>query len=115
MATHFAKDLIGSDDVRDRRRALELADEAVADLDLCAPALADFQMLWYLSFRTETLLVRGDVRCRLGMEPLAQADASEAKRALEKWLDLARSSGDPVSTSVEQAYRDRFRPMLQAR
>ncbi|MDR3619906.1 MAG: serine/threonine-protein kinase [Paludisphaera borealis] len=109
VATLRAKDLIVLDCDRDRRRALNLADEAVTDLDLCARSVADFQRQYYFGFRAETLLARGEIRCRLGMEQPAQSDSREAKLALEKWLGLARSSGNPVSASVEEAYRVRLR------
>jgi serine/threonine protein kinase len=111
VATLRAKELSASPVDRDRRHALVLADEAVADLDDCAGAIVDFQRLYYLSFRTETLLSRGEIRRLLGKPVLGSADAREAKRTLETWLGLARSSASPVPKAVERGYLDRVRDL----
>ena len=111
VSTLRARELSASTVERDRRRALELADEAVADLDHAAGAIVDFQRLYYFSFRTEALLTRGEIRRLLRRRNLGLADAREAKLALETWLGLARSSGNPVPSAVAQGYLDRLRDL----
>ncbi len=108
VATLRAKELSESTDDLDRRHALDLADEALADLDDCSGAIVDVQRLYYLSFRTETLLSRGKIRCLLDKRSLGGADAREAKKTLETWLGLARSSGNPVPVAVERSYLERL-------
>jgi serine/threonine protein kinase len=109
VATLRARELIKSDAERDRQRALELADEAIGDLDLCTRAVGDAQRQYYFSYRMESLLARGEIRRVLGMDRPALADSREAKSCLETWVDLARLSGHPVPDSVADGYRQRQR------
>lgn len=111
VSTARARELSASTADRDRRRSLEFADEAVADLDQCTGAIVAAQRLFYLGYRTEALLARGEIQCLLGQRDLAGVDAREAKRTLDIWLGLSRSSGAPVSEHVERGYLERLRDL----
>jgi len=103
-----AGDLGVSNDPRKRLEALRLADDAIADLDLCATILADVQKPFYLSFRTAAMLTRGETHRRQGDGLRAKADAREAKTALEMWVAQAKASGAPVDEALERHYRGRI-------
>jgi tetratricopeptide (TPR) repeat protein len=108
VAAQRARDVAFSAKRPDLAEAIRIAGDAVADLDACLQALADFQRPYYLGYRTQALLTRGEIHRRLGDGRLAHADAREAKQHLEQWIALARSSGAPVEESLERVYRDRI-------
>ena len=103
-----AKQLIRSREIAARDRAVELANEAVADLDLGSGLVSDNLRLVHLGLKTEALITRAEVRRLRGLRAFADSDYMEAKSSLEAWTRLASAGGSPVRVDLQDAYRKRL-------
>jgi len=106
-----AKELIRSTDPGERPRAVELANEAVADLDFGSGIVSDNLRLVHLGLRTEALVTRAELHRLLGLRAFAESDLAAAKSSLETWTRLAGAGGSPVSLDQQDKYRERLRAL----
>lgn len=105
-----AKELSQSSDIRDRSRAVELANRAVADsdLDLSGAGFAKSLRLTQLALKTEALVTRAEIRLIHDQRGVSQSDYQEAKAARDVWVSRAGNNDAPVDPKVLDHYRQRL-------
>jgi len=103
-----AKELIHSAEVEDRDRAVERANQAVADMDLCSKVIVGKPPLIHLGLRAEVLVTRAEIRRLRGLREFAQSDYMEAKAARDDWSKRADELRSPIDLALQDQYRERL-------